>query len=116
MIRTTHAARRLVAALAAVLLAGMLGLGALAGFSSHDRRSAGTTASSASPDTAGHPRLTVAKATSDDHSIAVDLPAGTLDTVFTLGLAAMAAVTVAALATQIGTAAPVPAGRAPPRR
>lgn len=116
MIRTTHATRRLVAALAAVLLAGMLGLGALAGLSGPDRRSAGTSASSAGQDAPGHPRVTVAKATSDDHSVSVDLPAGTLDVAFALGLAAMAAVAVAALAAQIGTAPPVPAGRAPPRR
>ena len=115
MIRTTHAARRLVAALAAVLLAGMLGLGALAGFSGADRR-AGTATASAGQDSSGHPRVTIAKATSDDHSLSVDLPAATLDAALTLGTVVLVSGLVALVAAQIGTAAPVPAGRAPPRR
>ncbi|GAA3528729.1 hypothetical protein AFL01nite_01990 [Aeromicrobium flavum] len=115
MIRTTHAARRLVAALAAVLLAGMIGLGALAGFSGSDRRTGGTTAS-AGHDTSSHPRVTMAKASTDDHAVSVDLPAGTLDVALSLVTAALVALAVALAAAQIGTAVPVPAGRAPPRR
>jgi D-serine deaminase-like pyridoxal phosphate-dependent protein len=115
VIGTTHAARRLVAALAAVLLAGMLGLGALAGFSGSERRAGGATAS-AEQNAPGHPRATIAKASTDDHSVSVDLPAGTLDDALSLVTAALVALAVALIAAQIGTAAPVPAGRAPPRR
>lgn len=113
MIRTTHAARRLVAALAAVLLAGMLGLGAVAGFSGSDRRASGTTMS-AGQDGPAQPRVTVAKATSDDHAISVDLPAGTIDAALTLTAASLVALAVALVVAQVGRAVPAPAGRAPP--
>ncbi|MBA4609375.1 hypothetical protein H1W00_12890 [Aeromicrobium sp. Marseille-Q0843] len=112
MIRTTHAVRRLVAALAAVLLAGMLGLGALAGFSGAERRATGTTMSAG--DEPAQPRVTVAKATSDDHSVSVDLPAGTLDTTLSLVAAVLVALAAALVAAQVGRAVPAPAGRAPP--
>ena len=114
MIRTTHAARRLVAALAAVLLAGMLGLGALAGLSGSERRAAGTTM--AAGDEPAQPRVTVAKATSDDHAVSVDLPAGTVDAALSLAVAALAALVLTQVVTQVGRAVPVPAGRAPPLR
>lgn len=115
MIRTSHAARRLVATLAAVLLAGIIGLGAVAGLSSSDRRS-NNTASSVDHEGGSQPRLTVAKTVSDDHILSVDLPAGTLEVVPALGAAVLAAVVLALVCGQIGTATPVPAGRAPPRR
>lgn len=112
---TAHTARRTVATLATVLIAGLLGMGAVAGLSSADRR-ANSTVSATSQDGPGQPRLMITKATSDDHPVSVDLPAGGLALSGQIAGATLIAITLAMVVSRVGAPVPTPSGRAPPCR
>ncbi|MFS0885628.1 hypothetical protein [Aeromicrobium sp. 179-A 4D2 NHS] len=115
MIRTTRGARQLVAALVAVLLAGVVGLVAAASFTRSDAER--TTSSLTDPDgTSGQHRATVVSAQDDDHHVVVDLPATTLAPGLSLLAAVVTAIAAARLASGHGTLATIANGRAPPAR
>ena len=113
MIRTTRGARQLVAALVAVLLAGVVGLVSATSATrveSERTHSALTDGDSTSP----HPRVTVTSAQDDDQHLALDLPATTLAPA--IEILAVDVTTTAAdrLASQHSTLPAVANGRAPP--
>lgn len=116
MIRTTRGVRQLVAALVAVLLAGVVGLVAAA--SSTRSEAERTTSSLTDTDgTSSQHRATVVAPQDDDHHHAVvDLPATTLAPGLSLLAAAVAALAAIRLGGGHGTLATIANGRAPPAR
>jgi len=115
VIRTTSAARRLVATLAAVLIAGIVGLGAIAGFSAPDRR-IGSSSQAADRETLPSTQVVPAIDLAVDHVPAVDLPTVAIGPAPVLGgLTVALLAVVAVLIGREGRAVPVPAGRAPPQ-
>jgi len=114
VIRTTRGARQLVAALVAVLLAGIVGLVSATSstrIESERTHSALTGKDIASPQT----RAVATPVQADDHSKSFDLPAGTVAPALTLLAAVVAATAAACLASQHSVLPTVANGRAPPR-
>lgn len=115
MIRTTRGVRQLVAALVAVLLAGVVGLVAASSTRSDAER---TTSSLTDTDgTSSQHRVTVVAQQDDGHHHAVvDLPAATLVPGLSLLAAVVSALAAIRLAGGHGTVATIANGRAPPAR
>lgn len=115
MIRTTRGARRLVAALVAVLLAGVVGLVAAASSTRTDAERTATSLADAGDPAQHRATATIAQA-EDDHAVVVDLPNAILAPGLNLLAAALTAVAAAMIASRRSTIPAVANGRAPPRR